>query len=210
MTVESAGETNQASVCLIDHYALEFGADGDTADAAIYDLEEMSWWTSEEPRAVTLKTAEKQAEDSRTQLRLSRAKSQDTAFNLFVDQLINPKFDIQEEQGTLSMKSPAFNYRMSGRLALDPLQRRRLLDYDRLNAYRKSQMESKTPPFVQLAIDDELERRDLTPARYDVDLRTPAARVKFTIQFEVVRPDEAGVAELRRRVDEMKKVRTGG
>jgi hypothetical protein len=89
----------------------------------------------------------------------------------FVELSLAPKFEISEGDDELTLSNEIMTYRVSRPMQLDELQLKRFFTHHRLRTYREA-MGKRIPPFAQLAVIDELARRQFAPGKVERELRT--------------------------------------
>jgi hypothetical protein len=180
-----------------DEYAVELDANNESRVAAIYNLTDGSWRDANTGQEITLQTCEQWARASSEMSRKSLAQATDTNLKRFVELSLEPKFEVIEGNGEITLQNDVLMYRVSNPVPLSELQRQRFFAYDRLNAYRKAMTERKLPPFPQLAVDDEIERLEFVPGQIDVEIVTPSGDIEMTIELRIADLSDAEASRAR-------------
>jgi hypothetical protein len=144
------------------------------------------------PQTIRWQDCEDWAKASVERTRKSLASSSDQTFNKFAELLLDPKFVVTSDAESVTLSNDVMTYRASQPMPLDAQQRKMFFTYDRLNAYRKALAERKVPPTPQIAVDDELDKREFAPGVIDFSLKTPNGTTAITIKAHIVdlTPDE--------------------
>lgn len=132
-----------------------------------FDLEKQQWQHDESKQWVSLSQSEAWAKQSKEKTGKS-ADSIPEQVRSFVLWSLDPAFDINATGNALSLTSGQVDYRIVGEKS-----HRDLTDYfryARLNAYKKAMTEQKLPPFAELKVLDELERRKLMPRSMEIHI----------------------------------------
>lgn len=162
-SAEVNGETLQGVTYFLDDYAVEL--DSETGKASVvFDLENMFWRELSSDQVITLQDSEQWANASAEQTIESLKASQNDDERRFVKSLLEPDFEVtrlSDSQITMESEFMVYEITSSQDLPLEVLAQ--LFLYDRLNAYRKSMVERKFPPFVQLEVTEELYKLSAYP-----------------------------------------------
>ena len=110
-----------------------------------------------------------------TWARQSKEKSSNSAVTIpepirsFVQWSLDPTFEVEETDTTLTLTSGQVDYTITGQKTDSDLTSFFL--YARLNAYKKAMTERKLPPFAELKVLAELERRNMRPESMEVQIQ---------------------------------------
>lgn len=197
IAVEAAANPGQA-----DHYSLRLQSngeeiavvdlliDGDTAIARVlnvterFDLKNQRWQHDDTKEWVTLAQCVSWAKKSKDKSLRSKT-SVPKKSRPFVQWILDPKFDTALTGGVLTLTSGQVDYKIAVEKSDRDLTN--FFRYARLNAYKKSMTDRKLPPFAELLVLNELERRGLMPKA--IEIQTPAVpqapRMEMLISSDV-------------------------
>ena len=88
----------------------------------------------------------------------------------FVTWSLDPVFEKAATETTLSMKSGQVDYKIVGEKSDSETGLTNYCRYARLNAYKKAMTERQLPPFAELQVIDEMERRKLMPKTMEIEI----------------------------------------
>lgn len=171
----------KTSLLFISRHAVEL--DAENAPSALFDLDNQTWREIDSKTLVKLEEAEQWARNSAEKTRASLDKVQDPEIRRFVESLLEPKFSIEEEGKTLTLKNEFLTYRIPDGEKLNETQSKAFFAYDKLNALRKAYNQRKLPPYPQLAVTKELESRSLLPKTIEFSMKTKAASQNLKISI---------------------------
>jgi hypothetical protein len=169
ITQHLAGDSRQVVSVLFlhDHYAIEKHPIKKSKVVAVYDLENLWWHDSEPRRIVRMKDCEHWTRSAAESWRNLAAQP----LKRFVELSLEPKFEVAEGADGLTLSNEVMTYRVSQPMELDQLQLKRFVTHHRLRTYREA-MGKRMPPFAQLAVIDELARRQFAPGKVERELHT--------------------------------------
>jgi hypothetical protein len=169
ITQHLAGDSRQVVSVLFlhDKYAIEMHPIRKSKVVAVYDLENLWWQDSQPGRIVRMKDCEYW---TRSAAELWRNLAAQT-LERFVELSLAPKFEISEGDDELTLSNEIMTYRVSRPMQLDELQLKRFFTHHRLRTYREA-MGKRMPPCAQLAVIDELARRQFAPGKVEREFRT--------------------------------------
>ncbi len=132
-----------------------------------FDLKDQRWQHDETKQWVTLAQCENWAKLSKEKTSKSIAEIPEQS-RAFVQWSTNPKFEVGVTEDCLTLTSGQIDYK----IAVEKSDRDQTdyFRYAKLNAYKKSMTESKLPPFAELFVLQELERRKLMPKSMEVQI----------------------------------------
>lgn len=163
---------------------IELSINGDTAVAKVaditeqFDLKNQRWQHDESMQWVTLSQSEAWAKQSKEKSSKSSASVPDQIRG-FVLWSLNPKFEITSAEGTLMLTSGQVDYKIA--VEKSDSEVTNYFRYARLNAYKKAMTERKLPPFAELLVIEELERRKLMPKSMEVEIPGVPGSPSFTM-----------------------------
>jgi hypothetical protein len=161
-------------------------SDPSQAAVVIFDLQLMTWTDFSHKKSATLADCEAWAQASKERIAKSLETVTDTRLKRFVQDSIEPSLKSRVEDEVLILSNPSITYRFTKYLTVDSQRRKKFFTYDRLNAYHKSMTERKLPPFLQLAVDRELESRELIPQKFEAILKSPQGTFEVKCEVDVV------------------------
>jgi len=182
----AVGEEAFAGVTLFQgRYACDISPDDFETVDAVFDLDANCWTELDPWRRVTIRDCEQWANALVEQPRDVNSTTSRRAARV-AESLLEPNFRVFElSSDELSMTSEFFTYFFSKPLELKSDQKASFFDYDRLSAYRKSMMPGQLPPFTQLAITEELRRRQFVPALTRLDAAIAETNVEIVSKVRV-------------------------
>jgi hypothetical protein len=151
---------------------IELSIKSDTAISRVadmterFDLKNQRWQHDESKEWVTLSQCDSWATQSKDKSRTSNA-SVPEHVRAFVEWSLDPKFEIESTQDMLTMTSGQVDYKIAVEKSDGDSNYYR---YARLNAYKKAMTERKLPPFAELLVLEELERRRLMPRSMEIQI----------------------------------------
>jgi hypothetical protein len=164
--------------------AWEFGPAVEGSPAATYDLHAPSW-TEANDGQITLEKARAWAGDSKQRALASLGRVSDPDQKAFTALLLEPRFEVSQEGGTLRLDSHFITYVANEPLAISEELRADYFKYDELNAYRKAMIIRRTPPFVQLSVASILQQHALVPGHLVMTLRTPGGTIEVVTRAQL-------------------------
>lgn len=155
--------------------AIELGWSGSGKLLASYNLADMSWWEGATGNTFDLPSCQDWAQTSMQVTRESLEQTPDSAAKDYVLSMLDPNFEVEASDDSINLSNAFYDFKIQtdGKVAPDRL--RRFLNYDRLKAYRKAMLFRDHPPFMQLAIDDVLEKRGMFPLQTIMTVKTEGA-----------------------------------
>jgi hypothetical protein len=146
---------------------------GDAATSTVadvterFDLRNQRWQHDGSKEWVTLSECESWAIQSKDKSQTSSA-SVPEQIRPFVEWSLDPTFDVVSTNGILTLTSGQVDYK----IAVERYDRdlANYYRYARLNAYKKAMTARKLPPFAELLVLDELERRNVMPKTMQVQI----------------------------------------
>ena len=202
LEMELNGESYVARVSFYDQIAVEHDPAQGHAIAAVYSLESRLWDEFSRPRTVTLRECEQWASMSRKRSLESIESSTDEAAKRVAEALLRPNFEVSASGESVTLWNDVIKYTLTDPLDLDPTQRRRFFDFDRLNAYRKAMTQGQMGPFAQLAVRNELLKRGFVPGRMEMVMATGKRELTATVSAKISEIDEVELENLKAAVDE--------
>lgn len=150
---------------------IELSIDKDEATAKVgditerFDLKNQRWQHADSKQWVSLAQCEAWAQQSKDKSSKSAA-SIPEKIRPFVEWSLNPKFTVEVKDSAITLTSGQVDYAITATKT-----DRDLTDYfryARLNAYKKAMIARKLPPFAELKVLEELERRKVMPKSMEV------------------------------------------
>ncbi len=132
-----------------------------------FDLKNLRWQHDESKQWVSLEHCETWAKQSKEKTKKSTVSVPDQ-IRPFVLWSLAPTFEIAATDTILTLTSGQVNYKIVVEKADQDLLG--YFRYARLNAYKKAMTEGKLPPFAELLVIDELERRKLMPRSIEIQI----------------------------------------
>ena len=158
-----------------------------------FDVREPSWQDENSKRWVKLSQCENWAKNLKEKSANSKAEVP-KEMREFVAWSLDPKFEINVKDSTLYFKSGQVDYK------IDTVKTDRDLTdfykYAKLNAYKKAMTQRQTPPFAELKVNEELERRNLIPKMMEIQIPGVPGSPKIKVEFSEIR-----FRELRKEKD---------
>ncbi len=159
-------ESNGESIAIIE---LSIGSDEATAKVGDvterFDLKNQRWQDTESKQWVSISQCESWAQRSKEKSSNSTA-SIPEEIRPFVRWSLVPTFKVESADTTLILTSGQVDYKIIGKTTDSDLTG--FFRYARLNAYKKAMTEKKLPPFAELKVLEELERRKMLPKSMEV------------------------------------------
>ena len=150
---------------------IELSIDNDEATAKVgdvterFDLKNQRWQHAESKQWVSLAQCEAWARQSKEKSTKSAASIPEKV-RPFVEWSLSPKFKIEAKDSVITLTSGQVDYTITATKTDSDLTN--YFRYARLNAYKKAMTERKLPPFAELEVLEELERRKLMPTSMEV------------------------------------------
>jgi len=153
----------------------------------LFDLKNMRWQDEDTKRWVTLAQCEKWAKESKEESLSSTAQVPENV-RAFGEWTLDPKFEIAATDDTLTLTSGKVDYQ----IAVEKTDRdlTNFFRYARLNAYKKAMTQRKLPPFAELLVNEELERRKLMPRSMEIAI--PAVPGAPSLRMVVTDDEKSG------------------
>lgn len=146
-----------------------------------FDLKGERWQDDESKEWVTLPACEEWAKQSKQKTRDS-IPTAPKKIRSFVEWNLDPKFEIEATDDTLTLTSGQVDYKIDVEKVDGDMTN--YFRYARLNAYKKAMTAKKLPPFAELLVLDELEKRKLKPRAMEVQIPgvpgAPILKVRYT------------------------------
>lgn len=146
-----------------------------------FDLKNQRWQHADSGQWVSLAQCETWAKQSKEKTSNSTA-SLPEKVRPFVGWSLSPTFEVEATNTTLKLTSGQVDYEIAVTESDSDLTN--YFRYARLNAYKKAMTERKLPPFAELKVLEELERRKLMPKSMEVQIPgvegAPAFKMIFT------------------------------
>ena len=144
----------------------------------LFDLKQQRWQNDDTKKWVSLPECEAWAKQLAEKTR-KKPDSLPEKIRPFILWSCDPTFDVETVGDTITMTSGQIDYKIVGEKSdsdLTPYFR-----YARLNAFKKAMTEGKLPPFAELRVLDELERRRLIPRTMDIQIPGVPEAPSFTM-----------------------------
>ena len=152
-----------------------------------FDLTQQRWQHDESKQWVTLSQSETWAKDSKEKSRNS-VDSIPEKMCPFIRWSLDPTFETTATDTTLTLTSGQVDYKIVARKTDGDLTN--YFRYAKLNAYKKAMTERKLPPFAELRVIEELERRKMMPT--SMEIRIPGVAGAPTIQILIAEKANSG------------------
>jgi hypothetical protein len=165
---------------------IELSIDNDEATAKVgditerFDLKSQRWQDADSKQWVSLAQCEAWAKQSKEKSTKS-ATSIPEKVRPFVEWSLSPTFKIDEKDLVITMTSGQVDYTITATKTDRDLSN--YFRYARLNAYKKAMTERKLPPFAELEVLEELERRKLMPTSMEVRIPGVPGAPEFKMVF---------------------------
>jgi hypothetical protein len=176
---------------------IELSIKGDTAIAKVadvterFDLKNQRWQHDESKQWVPLSECETWAKQSKERSIKSVASAPEKV-RPFIQWSLDPKFEISHTDNTLTLTSGQVDYKIVAEKPNRDLSG--YYRYARLNAYKKAMTERKLPPFAELLVLEELERRKLLLKSMEIQMPgvpgAPSFKIVMSSEGEAVRAKE--------------------
>ena len=132
-----------------------------------FDLKNQRWQHAESGQWVSLTQCEAWAKKSKEKTSASTASISDE-IRPFIDWSLSPEFKVESNGPAITLTSGQVDYEITGTKTDRDLTN--YFRYARLNAYKKAMTGRKLPPFAELKVLEELERRHLMPTTMIVQI----------------------------------------
>lgn len=130
-----------------------------------FDLKTQRWQDSLSKRWVSLEQCETWAKQSKEKSAKSKLSIPESV-RPFIEWSLDPKFKVEASDAEIKLTSGQVDYKIT---VIKPgTDLTNYFRYARLNAYKKAMTERKLPPFAELEVLGELERRKLMPISMEV------------------------------------------
>ena len=167
----------------------------------VYDLDTMAWHDRISEISVSAERCREWAQDSARKTRASADKPENASVAEFALSLLEPDFEVTEDAGDLVLSNEFVEYRVSPGKGLSPAQRLAFLAYGRIDACYKAMTRGAIPPFPELAVMDELEEREIVPARVSFKIEGGGQRRSHTSSYRFSNLSAEQVARLKEMLD---------
>ncbi len=153
--------------------AIDLSIDGEMAIVKVedvterFDLKNQRWQHDESQQWVTLSQCKTWAQQSKEKS-IKSINSAPAPSRSFLKWSLDPEFEITSSEETLTFSSGQVDYKITFEKTDRDLTN--YYRYARLNAYKKAMTERKLPPFAELKVLDELERRKLMPRSMEINI----------------------------------------
>ena len=132
-----------------------------------FDVKDQRWLHDETEKWVTLEESEdimkKAKERSQEQLKTKPKEETD-----FVRWALNPEFEITEEDGAIIFKSGRVDYRCE--VTKPKYDATDFYRFARLNSCKKAIVQRRVPPYAELKVLEELEKRKVIPSKMRIEI----------------------------------------
>ena len=206
MEVSAGDEGAEVDVFFVGDAAIQLNNDDPPSVLVHYDLKDMSWRDPPKKQKVRLADGVAWAEASAKKSRQSLQKVADPKTKKFAALTLDPSFETKLDGETLVMTNEAFEYRISSDQKFAEGQKTRFFAYDHLNAYRKAMTDRKLPPFAQLVVTKELEKRAMIPSRLELTIRARERDFKLVSKLRI---EEMSAEENRLVADALSRAKLG-
>lgn len=161
-------ESNDEEVAVVELSIRDGTASTKVGDAIErFDLKQQRWEDDESKQWVTLSQCEAWARQSKERSSKSKESIPET-IRPFLLWSLDPTFEIAATDTTLTLTSGQVDYKIVGERTNADL--KDYFRYSKLNAYKKAMTQKKLPPFAELRVIEELERRKLMPTSMDIEI----------------------------------------
>ena len=131
----------------------------------VYDLVSLAWSDRISEIEVSAERCRQWAQDSAKKTRASAAKPENASVAAFALSLLDPDFDVTMDGDELVLSNEFLDYRVIPAGGMTPARRLAVYAYGRIDACYTAMTRGSLPPFPELALVDELESREIVPAR---------------------------------------------
>lgn len=145
-----------------------------------FDLKNQRWQHAESKQWVSLAQCEAWAKQSKEKSANSAASIPEN-FRPFVEWSLSPKFNVEATDSAITLTSGQVDYAIT--VTKTGADLTNYYRYARLNAYKKAMTERKLPPFAELKVLEELERRKLMPTSMEVRIPGVPGAPEFKMTF---------------------------
>lgn len=165
---------------------IELSIDNDEAIARVgdvterFDLKNQRWQDAESEQWVSLAQSEAWAKQSKEKSTKSVAAIPED-IRPFVEWSLSPDFKVETKDSAITLTSGQVDYAIIVTKSDSDLTN--YFRYARLNAYKKAMTERKLPPFAELKVLEELERRKLMPKYMEVRIPGVPGAPEFKMIF---------------------------
>jgi hypothetical protein len=160
----------------------------------IFDLAQMAWFHDSAKEWVPLAKCREWEQATLEKSRASLARERDPEIRAFADAMINPQLQLRKRaDGGLELSNSHLSYVIVPTPGVTPDQIERFIRYDQVNAYQKAMTNPRTPPTVQIAVDNAMYQQRVFPKELTTTIKTGRGEVKFKsdARLEAFSPSDA-------------------